>query len=111
MLFQMTEVLTAVLFTSCFRLRWLNSYFPARSLKKLLNASKLVCVCGGGLGGGGWGESKIYPRKEENRDESNEKTQGKFVKTEILPTKFEKQTKQQQQKETFSHFVIKHPPL
>lgn len=102
MLIQTTEVLTAVLFTSCFKLSWLNSYFPARSLKKLLNAWKLAD------GGGG---SRIYPRKEENRDESNEKTQGKFVQTEILPTKLEKQTKQQQQKETYSHFVIKHPPL
>lgn len=103
MLIQTTEVLIAVLFTSCFRLSWLNSYFSARSLKKLLNAWKLV--------GGGCGGSRIYPRKEEYRDESNENTQGKLVKTENLPTKLEKQTKQQQQKETHSHFVIKHLPL
>lgn len=85
MLIQTTEVLTAVLFTSCFRLSWLSSYFPARSLKKIdecLEAS----VCGGG--GGGW--SRIYPGKE-NRDESKENTQGKFIKAEILPTKLQKQ--------------------
>ena len=56
MLIQTTEVLIAVLFTSCFRLSWLNSYFSARSLKKLLNAWKLVG--GGGAGGAGYIQGK-----------------------------------------------------
>ena len=51
MLIQTTDVLTAVLFTSCFRLSWLSSYFPARSLKQLMNAWKLVCAEVGAVGG------------------------------------------------------------
>lgn len=70
-----------MLLASCFRLSWLNSYFPARSLKtaECLKACVRVCVLcallAGMLGQGAAGGNRIYPGKEEeNRDESKENT-------------------------------------
>lgn len=55
MLIQKFKVLTAVLFTTCFRLSWLSFCFQARDFKKkLLNATKQV------LGSTGMKVKKIY---------------------------------------------------
>lgn len=51
MLIQTFEVLTAVLYTSCFRLSWWSSCFQARRSQKI--AQCLEATVGGGVGAGG----------------------------------------------------------